>query len=159
MKKKIIIIGSGIAGLTLANLFKSSTEYECAIYEKEDSLNLDEGYGIQLSINSISIINELGFNKLNKADKYNPLILDFYTASKNKICDLDLAKFNNDINKYTTLKRSILIKFLRDELFSNSIKFGKKLNEIEQIDKKIKVKFKDGTSDDADYIVVSDGVF
>ena len=159
MKKKIIIIGSGIAGLTLANLFKRCSEYEYIIYEKEDSLNLEEGYGIQLSVNSVSIINKLGFNKLNNTDKYNPSSLDFYTASKNKICDLDLTKFNNDINKYTTLKRSILIKFLREELFSNSIKFGKILNDIEKVDKKIKVTFKDGTSDEADYIVVSDGVF
>ena len=64
MKKKIIIIGSGIAGLTLANFFKCCSEYEYVIYEKEDSLNLNEGYGIQLSVNSVSIINKLGFNKL-----------------------------------------------------------------------------------------------
>ena len=57
MKKKIAIIGSGIAGLTLASLLKNNFNFEFTVYEKEDKLNLDEGFGIQLSVNSISILN------------------------------------------------------------------------------------------------------
>ena len=53
MKKKIAIIGAGIAGLTLANLIKKNSDYEFMLYEKQESLSLDEGYGIQLSTNSI----------------------------------------------------------------------------------------------------------
>ena len=34
------------------------------IYEKEESLSLDEGYGIQLSTNSTKILNQIGFQKL-----------------------------------------------------------------------------------------------
>ena len=56
MKKKIIIIGSGIAGLSIANFLKSSSNYEFIIYERRNSISLDEGYGIQLSVNSISNI-------------------------------------------------------------------------------------------------------
>ena len=55
MKKKIAIIGAGIAGLTLANFIKKNSEHEFILYEKQDSLSLDEGYGIQLSMNSISL--------------------------------------------------------------------------------------------------------
>tara|TARA_B100000780_G_scaffold263141_1_gene216814 strand:+ start:44 stop:1177 length:1134 start_codon:yes stop_codon:yes gene_type:complete len=159
MKKKIIIVGSGIAGLTLANILKKNTNYEFVIYEKNNSLNLDEGYGIQLSVNSVSILNELGFNKLNKKEKYHPSKLDFYKITNQKICELDLTTFNNKENKYTTLKRSSLIKFLRDELFSNSIKFGKKIKEVKQVDKKIFIKFEDDSFDEADYLVISDGVY
>ena len=36
------------------------------LYEKEESLSLDEGYGIQLSTNSINILNLIGFNKINQ---------------------------------------------------------------------------------------------
>ena len=35
MKKKIAIIGSGIAGLTIANLFKINSNFEVTVYEKE----------------------------------------------------------------------------------------------------------------------------
>ena len=48
MKKKIAIIGSGIAGLTLANLIKKESDHEFMLYEKLESLSLDDGYGIQL---------------------------------------------------------------------------------------------------------------
>ena len=48
MKKKIAIIGAGIAGLTLANLLKKNSDYEFMLYEKQESLALDEGFGIPL---------------------------------------------------------------------------------------------------------------
>ena len=48
MKKKIAIIGSGIAGLTLAGLLQNNSNFEFVVYEKEDVLNLDEGFGIPI---------------------------------------------------------------------------------------------------------------
>jgi salicylate hydroxylase len=159
MKKKIAIIGSGIAGLTLANLLRMSLNSEFVVYEKEDNLNLSEGFGIQLSVNSVSVLNKLGFNNLNKSEIYHPKKLDFYTKEYNKICDLDLTIFNSIEEKYTTLKRSTLIKFLKEKLLSNSILFRKKINRVKQIDKKIEIYFTDGTSEKVDYLVISDGVF
>ena len=111
MKKRIAIIGAGIAGLTLANLLKINSNYEFVIYEKGEIFNFDEGFGVQLSVNGISILNKIGFDQENKNEKYHPLKLDFYSINCNKICDLDLTKFNSGNEKYTTLKRSILIKF------------------------------------------------
>ena len=159
MKKKVAIIGSGIAGLTLANLLKINSNFEFIVYEKRDILNLEEGFGLQLSVNSISILNKIGFNQLNKNEKYHPSKLDFYSIDYNKICDLDLTAFNFENVKYTTLKRSILIKFLKEKLLSNQIMFGKTINDIEQINEKTNIHFNDGSKDTVDYLVVSDGVF
>ena len=64
MKKKIAIIGAGIAGLTFANLIKTHSDFEFMVYEKEESLSLEEGFGIQLAVNSVSILNKIGFNKI-----------------------------------------------------------------------------------------------
>jgi salicylate hydroxylase len=158
MKKKIAIIGAGIGGLTLANLLQKNSNFEFMIYEKEETLNLKEGFGIQLSVNSVSILNQIGFSSLNKSEIYNPTKLDFY-SNEDKICDLDLTQFNNKTEKYTTLKRSTLIKFLKDKLFSNLIRFNKTLETAEQNQNTIKIKFIDGTSEEVDYLVVSDGVF
>jgi salicylate hydroxylase len=159
MKKKVAIIGSGIAGLALAGLLQTNSNFEFVIYEKGEILNLDEGFGIQLSAYSVFILNKIGFNQLNKNEKYHPSKLDFYSINCNKICDLDLSKFNSTNGKYTTLKRSILIKFFKEKLLSNSIIFCKKINDIEQINGKININFIDGSSDKVDYLVVSDGVF
>ena len=158
MKKKIAIIGAGIGGLTLANLLQKNKDFEFMIYEKNESLNLEEGFGIQLAVNSISILNQIGFNSLNKSEIYNPKKLDFY-SNEDKICDLDLTQFNSAREKYTTLKRASLIKFLKNKLFSNSIKFNKTVKSVEQNRDILKIKFKDGDSDEVDYLVVSDGVF
>ena len=159
MKKKVAIIGSGISGLTLANLLQTNSNFEFVVYEKEETLGLNEGYGIQLSVNSVSILNKIGFNQLNKNEKYYPLKLDFYSTNYNKICDLDLTLFNSANYKYTTLKRSILINFLKEKLFSNSIIFRKKITKAEQLNGKINIEFNDGSSKEVDYLVVSDGVF
>ncbi len=159
MKKKVAIIGSGIAGLTLASLLKTNSNFEFVIYEREEIFNADEGFGIQLSVNSAFILNKIGFGQLNKNEKYHPTKLDFYSINYNKICDLDLTTFNSVNEKYTTLKRSILIKFLKEKLLTNSIIFGKKINNIEQINEKIHIHFIDGSNDKVDYLLVSDGVF
>ena len=82
MKKRIAIIGSGIAGLTLASLFQTNSNFEFVVYEKDNNLNLEEGFGIQLSINSVFILNKIGFNQLNKNEKYHPNKLDFYSKQK-----------------------------------------------------------------------------
>jgi len=159
MKKKVAIIGSGIAGLTFAGLLKTNSNFEFIVYEKENVLNLEEGYGIQLSVNSVSILNKIGFDQLNKNEKYHPSKLDFYSINYNKICDLDLTTFNFENAQYTTLKRSTLINFLKEKLFSNSLMFRKKINKIEEVDEKINIHFIDGSTDTVDYLIISDGVF
>ncbi|MDC6465586.1 FAD-dependent monooxygenase [Pelagibacteraceae bacterium] len=159
MKKKIAIIGSGLAGLTLASLLKKNTNFEFSVYEKESSLNLDEGFGIQLAVNSVSILNKIGFTQINKSEKCHPLKLDFYSENSKKICDLDLTSFNSENEKYTTIKRSSLIKFLKGKLLTNSLIFSKEINNVVEKNQKININFTDGSIEEVDYLVVSDGVF
>tara|TARA_B100000579_G_scaffold60633_1_gene44117 strand:- start:7074 stop:8201 length:1128 start_codon:yes stop_codon:yes gene_type:complete len=158
MKKKIAIIGSGIGGLTAANLLIKNSDFEIIVYEKEKMLSLEEGYGIQLAPNSISILNKIGFRNIDKNHIFNPLKLNFY-SDYNKICDLDLGKFNNDSIKYTTLQRSTLIEFLKDKLFTNNFRFGKEVRKVSKIQDKLLINFSDNTNDLVDFIIVSDGVF
>ena len=158
MKKKIAIIGAGIAGLTLANLLQKNSDFDFTIYEKGETLNLKEGFGIQLAVNSVSILNQIGFSGLNKVEIYNPTNLDFY-SNGNKICDLNLTQFNSETEKYTTLKRSSLIKFLKEKCFSNRIRFNKKVARVDQNQNTVKIKFNDGDIEEVDYLVVSDGIY
>ena len=159
MKKKIAIIGSGIAGLTLANQLKQNSDFEIMVYERETTLSLEEGYGIQLAPNSTSILNKIGLSNIDNKDFFNPSKLNFYSSDNQKICDLDLSRFNSDKFKYTTLKRSVLIEFLKNKLFSNNLKFGKEIKKVSKIKDKLLINFKDNTNDLVDFIIVSDGVF
>ena len=159
MKKKIVIIGSGIAGLTAANLLKSHSNFDVMVYEKETILSLDEGYGIQLSPNSVSILNKIGFSNIENNNFFNPSKLNFYSINNNKVCELNLTRFNTDLARYTTLKRSTLIEFLKDGLFENNIRFGKEVRKVSKIKEKLLINFSDNTNDLADFVIVSDGVF
>ena len=159
MKKKLAIIGAGIAGLTLANFLKKFTDHEFMIYEREESLSLEEGYGIQLATNSIKILNEIDFKKINNEKLFNPKTLDFYNIQNEKICDLDLSKFNTDETKYTTLQRSTLIEFLKEDIYTQHLRFGKKIKEVSELKDKILIKFDDNTNDLVDFVFAADGIF
>ena len=76
--KKIAIIGAGISGLFIANLFKKKSNYQITIYEKNSSINLEEGYGIQLSVNSIKLLNQIEFYKFKNDNKFNLLTFLIY---------------------------------------------------------------------------------
>ena len=70
--KKIAIIGAGISGLFLANLLEKDNSFSYRIFEKRPSLDLSDGYGIQLSVNSINLLNKVGFQKLSTSEVYFP---------------------------------------------------------------------------------------
>ena len=159
MKKKIAIIGAGIAGLTLANLIKRNSDHEFMLYEKEESLSLDEGYGIQLSTNSIKILNQIEFDKINDKKIFHPKSVDFYNIQNKKICNLDLTQFNTVQSKHTTLQRSTLIEFLKDEVYTQHLRFGKKIKEVSELKGKVLIKFEDNTNDLVDIVVGADGIF
>ena len=159
MKKKLAIIGAGIAGLTLANFIKKNSDHEFMVYEKKESFSLDEGYGIQLASNSIKILNQINFNKINNEKIYQPKILDFYNLQNKKICDLDLTKFNTDEINYTTLQRSTLIEFLKEDIYTQHLRFGKKIKEVSELKDKILIKFDDNTNDLVDFVFAADGIF
>ena len=132
MNKRIAIIGAGIAGLTLANFIKKYSDHEFMVYEKDDSLSFDQGYGIQLATNSVKILNQINFNKINNEEIFQPDTVNFFNIQNEKICDLDLSKFNNSETKYTTLQRSTLIEFLKEDIYTQHLRFGKKIKEVSE---------------------------
>ena len=158
--KKIAIIGAGISGLFIANLFKENLDYQVTIFEKNTSINLDEGYGIQLSTNSIRLLNRIGFNTLENKDRFNPEKIDFYEINhEKKICDLNISDFNSENCKYTTLKRSKLVEFLKDKLEDNIIKYDHNIEKIEKNNNQIILTFNENIKVICDHLIIADGVF
>ena len=158
--KKVAIIGAGISGLFIANLFKENPDYLITIYEKNSSIALDEGYGIQLSTNSIKLLNKIGFDNFDNVDKFHPEKIDFYKIrQEKKICDLNIAEFNTENCKYTTLKRSKLIEFLKDRLNNNIIKYDHNIENIEKNNNQINLTFNENNKVICDYLIIADGVF
>ena len=158
--KKIAIVGAGISGLYIANLFKENPNYQVTIYEKNNSIKLDNGYGIQLSTNSIQLLNKIGFNSLKEEEKFNPEKIDFYEIKQEKkICDLNISDFNSEDCKYTALKRSKLVEFLKKRLSDNIIQYDHNITKIESNNKEINLTFNDDYKVICDHLIISDGVF
>ena len=158
--KKIAVIGAGISGLYIANLLRQNLNYEIIVYEKSNSVNLKQGYGIQLSVNSIKLLNTIGFKNVNSEEKFHPDKLDFYSLeNKKKVCDLNISAFNTNEAKYTTLQRFTLINFLKGLLPDNAINYNKKVTQINYGTENIKVIFENNNSIECDYLIVSDGTF
>ena len=99
--KKVAVIGAGISGLFIANLFKRNEKYQVTIFERNSLIDLKEGYGIQWSVNSIKLLNKIQFDKLENNKKFNPDKINFYSVkNSNKICELNISDFNNENCKY-----------------------------------------------------------
>ena len=157
--KNIAIIGAGISGLFLANLLEKNTSFSYKIFEKKSSLDLSDGYGIQLSVNSINLLNKIGFQKINASDIYFPKKVNFFDAKvQKKICDIDLSQFNFENNRYATLKRSKLIEFLLSNIPKEKLIFNSDLTDIKEQDKLI-LSFRDNNTEGFDYLVAADGVY
>ena len=157
--KKVAVIGAGISGLFIANLFKRNEKYQVTIFERNSLIDLKEGYGIQLSVNSIKLLNKIQFDTLENNEKFNPNKINFYSVkNSNKICELNISDFNTENCKYTTLKRSSLIDFLKKDI-EKEIKFNHTISTIEQQDQIVKIAFENNEAYEFDYLIISDGVF
>jgi salicylate hydroxylase len=158
--KKIAIIGAGISGLSFANLLMQDSNYDITIYEKNNFINLEKGYGTQLSANSVKLLNKIGFQNIDQLNKFNPNKIDFYSLQKKqKICDLNISKFNTDNAKYTTLQRATLIEFLKEKIPTNLIQYNKKVKQVDNKNETVMLTFENNSSAEYDYLVISDGVF
>ena len=157
--KKIAIIGGGISGLYFANQLNNNKNYDYTIYEKRSEFDLNDGYGIQLSVNSIKLLNEIGFKNISAHEISFPKKINFFDAKTDKkICDIEISKFNDKKNCYTTLKRSILINFLLSKIPSEKIIKNVELKNI-KYGEKIQLSLSNNSVQEFDHLVVADGVF
>ena len=140
-------------------IFLKNSKYQVSIFDKKNSLDLNRGYGVQLSVNSVKLLNKIGFNKLKKDEKFYPEKINFYSKKvQDKICELDITEFNSNDCKYTTLKRSTLINFLKKDL-EDLIKTNYSVSKIDQEQEKIKLTFENEETHECDFLIISDGVF
>ncbi len=157
--KRIAIIGAGISGLFIANLFKKNLNYQIKVFEKKNSINLEDGYGIQLSVNSVKLLNQIEFNKFKNDKKFNPNKINFYSNEDyNKLFDLNISQFNSNDCKYTTLKRTDLVNFLKEKV-EDLIYTNHSISKIVQNNQKIQLYFENNVTFECDYLIISDGVF
>lgn len=163
MFKKIIIVGGGIAGLTLANFLKKNNFNNFRIYESFEK-KLTRPTGIQLTPNAVRILDFLDsrFFLNNNFHKINYLSINSlnsrYFNSKSEV-RINLQNIVSDKMPYLTCDRNILIKFLEKNLSSKEIFYNKQVVQTIKDHNIIRVKFNDGLEDYCDLLVSADGMF
>ena len=163
MFKKIIIVGGGIAGLTLANFLKKNNFNNFRIYESFEK-KLTRPTGIQLTPNAVRILDFLDsrFFLNNNFHKINYLSINSlncrYFNSKSEV-RMNLQNIVIDKMPYLTCDRNILIKFLEKNLSSKEIFYNKQVVQTIKDHNIIRVKFNDGSEDYCDLLVSADGMF
>ena len=105
------------------------------------------------------MLNKIGFKNITASDIFFPTKVNFFKSNNpKKICDIDLTQFNDDLNRYTTTKRSTLLKFLLQNIPKDKIKFNTILKHLDYSNF-IKAIFSDESEENFDFVIIADGVF
>lgn len=150
MRMKVVIIGAGIGGLTLARaLIQYNIEFE--IYEAASSVK-PLGSGITLSFNAMQICEELGISKRLVEKGHEILVGHISDEKMNPLSSLNFEKLRRHFGvPYLALTRSRLHEVLSDSL---DVSFGKRFKGFESN----KITFEDNTSAMGDVFVFADGI-
>lgn len=163
MFKKIIIVGAGIAGLTLANFLKKNNFNNFRVYERFEK-KLSRPTGIQLTPNAVRILDFLDSrfflnNNFNRINYLNINAVNSKNFSAKSDLRINLQSIVSDKMPYLTCDRNILMKFLEKNLSSKEIFYNRQVVQTIKDHNIIRVKFNDGSEDYCDLLVSADGMF
>ena len=163
MFKKIIIVGAGIAGLTLANFLKKNNFNNFRLYERFEK-KLTRPTGIQLTPNAVRILDFLDSrfflnNNFNRINYLNINAVNSKNFNDKSDLRINLQNIVSDKMPYLTCDRNILMKFLEKNLSSKEIFYNRQVVQTIKDHNIIRVKFNDGSEDYCDLLVSADGMF
>lgn len=150
---KIIIIGAGLAGLTLANTFEQA-QIDYHVYEKTDELK-NIGGGVLLWPHGQRYLRHLGLESI--VDCYKTIIFNctVKNAADTILFQEDLTTINDLLDgPVLPLDRSQFQQALLAKIPKHKISFGKRCQSIVGN----QVIFYDGTSTEGDLVIGADGV-
>jgi len=156
MSDRFIIVGAGIAGLCMA-ISLQKRGYDVIVYESDKNIS-GVGAGLGLASNAIKAL-----EYLNLADEIIPLgtMLESLTIRDPKgkpILTADTTLVKNSLSDNFSIHRQALHQFLLQKIKPNTLVSNKKVLDIYQNADKVQITFSDETTDEADYLIASDGV-
>lgn len=156
---KVIAIGAGVSGLTLAAaLIRFDPSVEVELYERDaDAASRFQGYSLGLKgEGGLPVLRQLGlFEELRP---YMQPITNFIFCDQQGHALLQLPSSGDDKHQTLRVKRSRLREVLRSAAPQVKINFGMQCTGYEQTADAIDVHFSNGQTVRADYVVATDGV-
>ena len=154
---KTLIIGGGIAGLTLAALMHQRGEAPMII-ERENPEQEEGGYMLGLLPLGGRVLNQLGMQPdyLNSSTAMNRYTVHFRNGKSSQ--DYPLNPISEEYGPYQGISRSNLIRLLKERINEDSIHYNTTVNQLKQKDENVLVTFSDGNTDHFDLVVAADGL-
>ncbi|GAB5553749.1 MAG: FAD-dependent monooxygenase [Saprospiraceae bacterium] len=154
---KVIIIGGGIGGLTLANtLQKQGIDYE--VYEAAEQFS-PIGAGIMLGINAMLIYQNIGLAQSLRSKGHQLEAAHITNSNLSPINSMPLNTFADELGADSiTIHRADLIQILYKNLDPKKIFTGKKAQYLVQNKNNAEVYFRDGDYAVGELVVGADGI-
>lgn len=154
---KIIIIGAGIAGLTLG-LACQRAGFEVRIYEKAKALKTIGG-GIILWPHGYRFLQELGIADCLQSAWMSVKSLNIISHRGGRLCSDDYAEINTLLDgEILPIDRSLFQQLLASQLQKDTLLLDKSCADIQINNESARVKFTDGSEEFADLIIGADGI-
>lgn len=157
MKKKILISGGGIAGLTAAKLL-AGQDHQVTVIDRASSFTR-AGFLISLKSFGVGIMEELGLMEELRAASSPSEFVSFLEKDERLIQHISYEKMNQNIERSVLISRgglhNVMYENLKDQV---NVLFDTTISGITSTGDKTAVTLSDGSIMEADLVIVSEGL-
>jgi len=153
---RTLIIGGGIAGLTLAALMEQREENPLVI-EKVDSFD-ELGYMLGLYPLGARVLQGLGLYDRYLEESVTMKRYAIHRGDGSLVKDYDLSEVNERFGPIQGITRGALVRLLLDKVGTSRVRTGVTTQQINQSGEVVHVDFSDGSSGEYDLVVAADGM-
>lgn len=153
---KILIIGGGIAGLSMARLLQDN--YEVHLIEKQNEWQIS-GTGLYTPSNGVVALEKMGLGDICKEKGYRIDTRHFLDSSGKSILKINLEKIWSREKPCLGISRKTLHDILLNDINNVTISMGITVEKIEPYNNKTKVEFSNGNIKEYDLVIGADGLY
>lgn len=153
---RLLIIGAGVAGLTLAALLHRRGEYPFVI-ERAPCLN-DSGYNLAMYPLGTRTLHSLNAHEAYCRASARIGTYNLYTGDGRRRKRFEIGDFISRYGCYRGITRSALIDMLHERLDDSPVCFATTATHLSQDKTSASVTFHDGSTADFDLVVAADGL-
>jgi FAD-dependent urate hydroxylase len=155
-RRRVLIVGGGIAGLALAPML-ARTGVAVEVIERAPAWQ-PAGTGMYLPGNAARAMRALGLEPQVASRAIEIQRQRFFDHRGRLLCDVDVAELWAGVGPCLALPRAELHTLLREAAGEVPIRVGLAVERIAQRDGTVPVEFSDGTSSEYDLVVGADGI-
>ena len=157
MKKRIIISGGGIAGITAAKLLVDQG-HEITVIDKASQFN-NAGFLVSLKSFGVKIMDEIGLTGNLVKESTPSKFMHWLDSNGNMIRNISYEKVNQNTNQSILITRGSLHQVIYNSVKSAiDIIFGTTITGLQQKGHEVSVTLSNGQVIEADLLVISEGL-